>query len=76
MPKIWDQNCLLWVFYEWNLKKILSYLKSASSNLSNYKNLGKNENTYLDPKISYLGIFGLQFENEIAIFEINILKFV
>ena len=29
---IWDQKCLIWVFLGQNLKKLLSYLKSASPN--------------------------------------------
>ena len=35
-PWIWDKKCLIWVFWGWNLK-IMSYLKSAASNLSNCK---------------------------------------
>ena len=34
---IWDHKCLIWVALGWNMKTILSYLKSAPSNLSNYK---------------------------------------
>ena len=30
----------------------------------------------LEPKMPYLGIFGLEFENIIVIFEINALEFV
>ena len=32
--QIWDQKCLIWVFLGKNFKKLLWYLKSASSNLS------------------------------------------
>ena len=32
--KIRDQRCLIWVFLDWHLQYILSYLISASSNLS------------------------------------------
>ena len=35
--QIWDQKCLIWVFFDWNLKRILSYLKSAHSDLYNWK---------------------------------------
>ena len=41
---IYDQKCLIWVFLGWNLKTILSYLKSAAWNLSNCKILWNNEN--------------------------------
>ena len=34
---IWDQIYVILVFLDWMLKTILSYLKSASLNLSNYK---------------------------------------
>ena len=30
--QIWDQKCFIWVFSYQNLKKLLSYLKSAPSN--------------------------------------------
>ena len=42
--KIWDQKCLILVFFSWSLKTVLSYLKSAPSNLSNCKILWKNKN--------------------------------
>ena len=42
-PKIWGQKCLVWVFLGWSLKRILSYLKSARSSLSNCKTSWKNE---------------------------------
>ena len=35
--QIWDQKCLIWVFFDWTLKRILSYLKSAHSDLYNWK---------------------------------------
>ena len=31
---IWDQKCLIWVFFGWNFKKLLSYLKATPWNLS------------------------------------------
>ena len=46
----------------WNFKKLMSNLKSASSNLLTYKDSSKNKkNLNLGPKIPYSGIFGLQF---------------
>ena len=52
----------LGVFFDWNLKRILSYMKSAPSNLSNCKISRKKQNCpNLGPKMFYLGIFGLKF---------------
>ena len=55
-----------WVFLGWNLETILSYLKSTPS--TKMRNLGKKE--------PCLGIFGMEFENNIVIFKISTLKFV
>ena len=33
--KNWDQNCLIWLFFYWNFKKLLSCLKSAPLNFLN-----------------------------------------
>ena len=45
-----------------NLKKLMPYLKSASSNLLSCNFSSKNKKTLnLGPKIPYLVIFGLQF---------------
>ena len=58
-------------------KKLLLYLKSAHSNLSNCKNFVKESKCLnLGPKIPYFGIFGLEIESNIAIFETSNLKFV
>ena len=48
-------------------KILLSYLKSACSSLSISK---------IGPKTPGFGIFGLEFENNFVIFEINLLKIV
>ena len=46
---------------DWNFKKLMSYLKSASSNWLTCKVSSKNKNNLnLGTKIPYLGIFGLQ----------------
>ena len=47
----------------WNFKKVLSYLKTAPSNLSNSKPFRKKKQKYLNmgPKMPYLGIFGVKF---------------
>ena len=64
-----NQNCLICVFLNGNWIKLLSYLKPTPSyslkckvHIQGKKNLG--------PKLSYLGIFGLEFEKTIVIFEI------
>ena len=41
---IWDQKCLICVFLGWNLRILLSCLKSASSNLCSCKVWCKNKN--------------------------------
>ena len=43
MPKFGTKNAIFLVFLDWSLKRILSYLKSAPSNLSNCKILRKNK---------------------------------
>ena len=42
-------------------KKLFSYLKSATSNLSNWKILQKKKCLNLGPKMPHLGIFELEF---------------
>ena len=42
--KMWNQKCLILIFFGWNLKILFSYLKSASSNLCNCKISCKNKN--------------------------------
>ena len=50
-------------------QKLLSYLKSAPSNLSSCKISQKKQKCLnLEPKMPYLGIFGLEFENNILMF--------
>ena len=118
---------LIWLFQDWNLKKKLAYLKSASLNLSCCKLWWKNKNLsicnkfclicgffswnlksicyisnqppqillnakfheklklpklktkialfgYFWPKMSYLALFGLEFEKNIVIYETSLLN--
>ena len=52
-------------------------MKSAPSNLSNLINFVKKWKCLnLGPKMPYLGIFGLEFQKAIVIFEISTLKSV
>ena len=62
MRKFGAKSALFWYFWAGILKKLLSYLKSASLNLSNCKNFAKKQKYLnLGPKMSYLGILGLEF---------------
>ena len=64
------------VFLHWNLKKLLSYLKLAPQNLPNCKISRKKQKCLnLGPKVFNSGIFGLELEKNIVIFEISILGF-
>ena len=53
---IWKKYCLTW---------------NQSSWICLAAKFGANLKTFLGPKISDLGIFGLEFENDIVIFEIR-----
>ena len=69
------QKCLIWVFFVWNLKTILSYLKSAPIVLiGKFREKIKIPN--LGTKMTYLGSFGIEFRKTIIIFEISTLEFV
>ena len=59
-------------------QKLLSYLKSAPSNLSNCKFREKPPQKCLNlgPKMCNTEFFGLEFEKNIVIFEITTLEFV
>ena len=64
------------VILGWNVEKLLPYLISGLSKRSKCKELCKNKNPYIwDQKKPYLGIFKLQLEKTIVIFEISTLKF-
>ena len=55
---------LIWVILGCNCKKILSYLESANATFSRHKVSCKTKN------FNHLGIFKLEFEKTIVIFEI------
>ena len=59
-------------------QKLLSYLKSTPSNLSNCKFREKTPQKCLNlgPKMCNTEFFGLEFEKNIVIFEITTLEFV
>ena len=56
-------------------EKAIVNLKSTLSNLSKCKVWCKIKIPKFGTKIAYLGIFGQEVENNIAIFEISTLKF-
>ena len=74
MLKFGTKSALFGYFWARIRKKLLPYLKSAPSNLSNCKILQKCLN--LGPKRPYLGPFWLEFGKTIVIFEISTLEFV
>ena len=58
----------LGIFWLELLKQLLPYLKSTASNLSAWK-------VCIKAKMSFQGIFGLDFKNAIVIIEISAFKF-
>ena len=63
MPKFGTKNALSGFFFGGAriFKKLFSYLKSAPSNLPNWKILQKKKCLNLGPKMPHLGIFELEF---------------
>ena len=79
IPKIQEKKnnwVLLGIFGLNFRKKLLSYMNSGTSNLSICKILRKNKNTRFWNKMPVLGIFELEFENNIVKIEITTLQFV
>ena len=59
------------------MKKVLSHLKSAPSNLSNYKISQKKQKFLnLGLKVPYFGLFRQEFEKAIVISEMSALEFL
>ena len=54
---IWDKKCLIYVFFGWNLKTILSYLKSAPLNSSSCKILRKNKMPKFETKNGFFSFW-------------------
>ena len=78
MPKFGTKNALFRYFWNIILKKLLWYLKTAPSNLSECKILQKKKkkSLILGLKMSYLGFSRLDFKKAIGKFEISILEFI
>ena len=66
MSKFGIKNALFCYFWAKILNKLYSYLKSAT-----LKVVEKQKCLNLCPEMPYLGIFRLEFENNIVIFEIS-----
>ena len=74
---IFEQKCFIWVFLGWNSKKKEYFhvwnqyprICLIANFVKKWKCLNKG------PNMSYLGIFGLGFDNNIVIFEIRTLEF-
>ena len=67
-PPNWNQKCFIWVLWNWNLKKLLSYLKSASFNWSKRKVLCKTKkNQVCDQNLLLWIVLGCNFDKVIVI---------
>ena len=74
---IFDKECLIWVFLGKNFKKTIVRFEISTFKFVYLQNFMKKQKCLnLGPKTPNLGNFGLEFENNIVIFEIRILKFV
>ena len=58
---IWDQKCLIWVFFDWSLQIILQNLKSVLSNLTNCKISWNMKMTKFGTKNALFGYFSTGF---------------
>ena len=68
---------LIWVFLSNNFKKTIVIFEVGTLKLVYLQNFTKKQKCLnLELKMPDLGIFGLKFENNIAIFEISTLEFV
>ena len=74
---IFDKECLIWVFLGKNFKKTIVRFEISTLKFVYLQNFTKKQKCLnLGPKTPDLGNFGLEFENNIAIFEIRTLKSV
>ena len=74
MPKLGIKNAVFGYFWARILEKLLSYLKSAPSILS-IRKISRRKKKCLNSgtKMPDLGIFRLEHENNVVIFEISTL---
>ena len=83
---MWDQKCLIWVLLGENFKKTIVIFEISTLKCVKLQNFVKKMKIpkfgYEKMKIPkslnlpYLGIFGLEFKNNVVIFEISTLEFV
>ena len=74
---IFDQKFLIWVFWDKRFKKTIVKFKISTFKLAYLQSFTKKQKCLnLGPKMPDLCVFGLEFENNIVIFEISPLKFV
>ena len=72
---IFDQVCLIWVFSEKNIKNTIVIFQISTLKFVYLQNLRKKlKRLNLGPEMSNLGVWGLEFEKGIVIFETNILN--
>ena len=77
MPKFGTKNALFGYFWARILKKSIVMFEIRTLKFLHLKNFMKKQKSLnLGPKMSDLGILGLEFENNIVIFEICTLEFV
>ena len=74
---IFDKKCLIWEIFGKNLKKTIAIFEISTLKFVSLQNLTKKQKFLnLGPKMPNLGIFELEFESNIVIFETSHLKFV
>ena len=73
MSKFWTKNGLVRYFWAGTSKKL--YPNFNIIKFIQLKNFGKNS-LNLGPKMPYLSIFGIEYENNIVIFEIITIGFM
>ena len=69
-----EADFFVWDLLKWSLKKLLSYLKSAPSNLSKWKVSCKLK-TQSANKMPYFGVSMSKCKKSVVIFEINSFEF-
>ena len=72
-----DKRSVIWSFFVKNCGRTIAIIEISTLKFFYLENFTKKQKCLnLGPKMPDLGIFGLEFENNFAIFEISQLKFV
>ena len=75
--RIFDKKCLIWAFLVKNCKKTIAIFEFSTLKFVYLHNfMEKQKCLNLRPKMNDLGICGLEFKNNIVIYEISTLEFV